>query len=121
MEDLVAYKGEAILERSGLVQEKPATYIEQFDREIESYLAKLRDFEVRCTIPGADEVKLLNEITGLTESMLDTCSELERKVKDPLALRMPRSTFVRKHILFCQKAISSTGPGHGRTDTRGIT
>jgi len=96
MEDLVAYKGEAILERSGLVREKPATYIEQFDRQIESYMAKLRDFEVRCLKPGADKEKLLNEITVLTDAMIETCAQLERALKDPLEIKNAQVYFREK-------------------------
>src|SRR5689334_2356100 len=96
MDDLVTYKGEAILERSGLVQEKPATYIEQFDRQIESYIAKLRDFEVRCSKPGADKEKLLDEITVLTDSMIETCAQLEREIKDPLDIKNAQVYFREK-------------------------
>ena len=96
MEDLVAYKGEAILERSGLVQEKPATYIEQFDRDIECYLAKLKDFEIRCSKPGANEEKLLNEITVLTDAMIETCAQLERELTDPLDIKNAQVYFREK-------------------------
>jgi SAM-dependent methyltransferase len=97
MGDIIAYRGEAIqLERPGLVQEKPAAYIEQFDREIESFTVKLKDFEVRCLKPGADEEELLDEITLLTDSMMETCSRLERTIKDPLDIRKTQVYFREK-------------------------
>lgn len=97
MEEIIAaYQGEAIRERSGLVQEKPAAYVEQFDKEIESYLAKLKDFEVRCSKPGADGKKLLDELTLLSDSMIETCARLEREIKDPLEVRRAQVFFREK-------------------------
>src|SRR5512143_606406 len=94
MKDIIAFRGEAIqLERPGLVQEKPAAYVEQFDREIESFMVKLKDFEVRCSKPGADENKLFDEITLLADSMMETCARLERSIKDPDGIRRARVYF----------------------------
>jgi SAM-dependent methyltransferase len=97
MEEIIAaYQGEAIRERSGLVQEKPAAYVEQFDKEIETYLAKLKDFEVRCLKPGADGKKLLDELTRLSDSMLETCARLEQEIKDPLEIKRAQVFFREK-------------------------
>jgi SAM-dependent methyltransferase len=96
MQDIIAYRGEAILDRSGLVRETPGTYVGQFDKKIESYMEQLRDFEVRCSRPGANQETLLQELTVLTDSMLDTCSQLEKEVKDPLAVKNAQVYFREK-------------------------
>jgi extracellular factor (EF) 3-hydroxypalmitic acid methyl ester biosynthesis protein len=93
MQDLMVYQGVAIRERSGLVREKPGPSIGQFEREIEDYLERLRDFEARCTRPGADQAMLLREITMLTDAMLEECAQFERKVKDPLMLKKAQVDF----------------------------
>lgn len=94
--DIIAYQGEAVLARPGLVQEKPAAYIEQFEREIDAYLAKLKDFETRCVKPEADKEKLLNEITVLTDSMIETCAKLEREINEPIGIKKAQVFFREK-------------------------
>lgn len=97
MKDIIAFRGEAIqLERPRLVQEKPAAYIEQFDREIESFMVKLKDFEVRCSKPEANREKLLQEITVLTDSMVETCAKLEREINGPVDVKKAQVYFREK-------------------------
>jgi SAM-dependent methyltransferase len=90
------YRGEAIQERTGLVQERPRTYAEALDAKIETYLAKLNDFEVRCSMPDVDKDALLNEITVLTDSMLQTCAQFEQEVNDPLPIKQAQVYFREK-------------------------
>ncbi len=87
MQDLSTYQGQAFLDRSGLIQDKPSTYVVFFDDKIKNYLDKLKDCEARCSKQDTDEKELLEEITLLNESILETCSEFEQEVKDPLTIK----------------------------------
>ncbi len=96
MQDSLMYQGEAIKEHAGLIQERPRTYVEALDAKIETYMAKLRDFEVRCSMPEADEDALLDEITILTDTILDACAQFEREVNDPLSIKQAQVYFREK-------------------------
>src|SRR6266540_2656741 len=96
MQDSLMYQGEAIKEHAGLIQERPRSYVESLDAKIETYLAKLRDFEVRCSMPDADKDALLDEITMLTDSMLESCAQFEREVADPLSIKQAQVYFREK-------------------------
>ena len=96
MQDSLMYRGEAIQEHAGLIKERPRTYVEALDAKIESYIAKLTDFEIRCSIPDANKEALLAEITGLTDSMLQACAQFEQEVNDPLAIKQAQVYFREK-------------------------
>jgi SAM-dependent methyltransferase len=96
MPDLKTYQGEAILDRSGLVRETPGTYVEQFDKKIDDYMGRLGGLELQCSNPAADKEKLLEEITMLTNLMLESCAQFEREVKDPLAVKNAQVYFREK-------------------------
>jgi len=90
------YRGEAIQEHAGLIKERPRTYVEALDAKIENYIAKLTDFEMRCSMPDADKEALLAEITGLTDSMIQACAQFEQEVNDPLAIKQAQVYFREK-------------------------
>lgn len=90
------YQGEVIQEHAGLIRERPRTYVEELDAKIEKYMAKLGDFEVRCSMPDANQEALLDEITVLTDSMLQACAEFERDVNDPLPVKQAQVYFREK-------------------------
>ncbi len=96
MEDLKTYQEGTILEHSGLVRETPGTYVEQFDKKIDDYLARLSGLELQCSHPAADKEKLLDEVTMLTDSMLESCAQFERDTKDPLAVKNAQVYFREK-------------------------
>jgi SAM-dependent methyltransferase len=96
VQDSLMYQGAIIQEHAGLIQERPRTYVEALDAEIETYMAKLRDFEVRCLMPDADKEALLDEITVLNDSMLDACTQFEQDVNDPLSIRQAQVYFREK-------------------------
>ena len=78
MQDSLMYQGPTIKEHAGLIRERPRTYVEELDAKIERYMASLRDFEVRCSMPDADKEALLEEITMLNDSMLQACAQFEQ-------------------------------------------
>ena len=96
MQDSLMYQGKAIQEHAGLIQERPRTYVEALDAKIERYIAKLNDFEMRCSLPDADKEALLAEITGLTDSMIQACAQFEQEVNDPLAIKQAQVYFREK-------------------------
>ncbi len=110
MQDLSTYDGQPFLDQHGLMQEIPRTYTNFFDKKIKNYLEKLKDFEVRCSKPDADEKELLEEITLLNESILETCTEFEQEVKDPLTIKNAQVYFRERtnHILSKSMAINRT-------------
>jgi SAM-dependent methyltransferase len=96
MQDSLMYQGEAIKKHAGLIQERPRTYVEALDAKIERYMASLRDFEVRCSMPDADKETLLDEITMLNDSMLQACAQFEQDVNDPLSIKQAQVYFREK-------------------------
>ena len=96
MQDSLMYQGKTIQEHAGLIQERPRTYVEELDAKIENYMAKLKDFEARCLMPDADKDALLDEITVLTDTMLQACAQFEEGVNDPLALKQAQVYFREK-------------------------
>ena len=96
MQDSLMYQGEAIKKHAGLIQERPRTYVEALDAKIERYMASLRDFEVRCSMPDADKEALLEEITKLNDSMLLACAQFEKDVNDPLSIKQAQVYFREK-------------------------
>jgi SAM-dependent methyltransferase len=96
MQNSLVYQGEAIQEHTGLIQERPRTYVEALDAKIENYMARLRDFEVRCLLPDADKEALLDEITMLNNSMFQACAQFEQEVNDPLSIKQAQVYFREK-------------------------
>jgi SAM-dependent methyltransferase len=96
MKDSLMYQGKVIQEHAGLIQGRPRTYVEELDAKIEDYIAKLNDFEMRCSMPDADKEALLNEITVLTDSMLQACAQFEQEVNDPLPIKQAQVYFREK-------------------------
>jgi SAM-dependent methyltransferase len=96
VQDSLMYQRAAIQKNAGLIQERPRTYVEALDADIEKNMAKLRDFEVRCLMPDADEEALLNEMTIMTDTMLDACAQFEQDVNDPLAVKQAQVYFREK-------------------------
>ena len=96
MKESILYQGKKIQGHAGLVHDRPRTYVEALDARIETYMSKLRDFEVRCSMPDADEEALLDEITILNDAMLQACAQFEQDVNDPLALKQAQVYFREK-------------------------
>jgi SAM-dependent methyltransferase len=96
MQEPILYQGKKIQGHAGLVHERPRTYVEALDARIETYMSKLRDFEVRCSMPDADKEALLDEITMLNDTMLHACAQFEEEVNDPLALKQAQVYFREK-------------------------
>jgi SAM-dependent methyltransferase len=96
MQEAILYQGKKIQGHAGLIQERPINYVEALEVRIETYMAKLRDFEVRCLMPDADKEALLDEITMLNDSMLHACAQFEEGVNDPLALKQAQVYFREK-------------------------
>ncbi len=112
MQDILTYQGEAVFDQPGLIQEKPRTYTDSFDKKIDIYMDKLRDFEARCSKPDANEERLLEEITLLNDSILEACVQFEQEVKDPLTIKKAQVYFREK-----TNPILSKSPGINRTRT----
>ena len=96
MQESILYQGKKIQGHAGLVHERPRTYVEALDARIETYMAKLTDFEARCSMPDADKETLQDEITMLNDSMLHACAQFEQDVNDPLALKQAQVYFREK-------------------------
>jgi SAM-dependent methyltransferase len=96
MQESILYQGKKIQGHAGLVHERPRTYVEALDARIETYLATLRDFEARCSMPDADKETLQDEITVLNDTMLHACAQFEQDVNDPLALKQAQVYFREK-------------------------
>jgi SAM-dependent methyltransferase len=90
------YQGKVIQEHAGLIQERPRTYVEELDAKIEKYMMALGDLEVRSSMPDANKEALLNEITVLTDSMLQTCAQFEHEVNDSLPIKQAQVYFREK-------------------------
>ncbi len=93
MQNVLTYHREAVLEHSGLVQDRPATYVERFNEKIDQYLEQLKDCESRCLRPGTDREAILDEVTVLTDSMLEACAQVEREMDDPLSVKNAQVSF----------------------------
>jgi hypothetical protein len=96
MKDSLMYQGKVIQEHAGLIQGRPRTYVEELDAKIEKYMMALGDLEVRSSMPDANNEALLNEITVLTDSMLQTCAQFEQDVNDPLPIKQAQVYFREK-------------------------
>lgn len=96
MKETLAYQKETFLGFEGLVQERPAKYVETLDKKIDHYLSALGDLEIRCSLPDADQEAILDEITMLTDSMMEACAQFEREVKDPLTVKQAQVYFREK-------------------------
>jgi SAM-dependent methyltransferase len=96
MQESTLYQGKKIQGHAVKVNERPRTYVEALDAKIEAYMSKLREFEVRCSMPDADQEALLDEITMLNDSMLHACAQFEQDVDDPLALKQAQVYFREK-------------------------
>ncbi len=96
MQNVLTYQGAVIKEGSGLVEEKERRYAELFDGKIEHYIAELRDFESRCSRPGEDKGKLLEEIAALNDRMLQACEQFEQDVNDPFVIKAAQVDFREK-------------------------
>ena len=108
MQDSLMYQGEAIQEHPGLIQERPRTYVEALDAKIDNYMAKLRDFEVRCSMPDADKEALLHELTALNDSMLQACAQFEQEVNDPQPIKQAQVYFREKtHPIVVEETLKS--------------
>lgn len=96
MGNVLTYRGEEVREACGFVEEKAGKYAGLLDQKIEKYIEQLKDFESRCSRPGANEEKLLQEITVLNDEMLDACAQFEREVRDPRAIKAAQVGFRKK-------------------------
>jgi SAM-dependent methyltransferase len=96
MQKSIFYQGKKIQGHPGAIHERPRTYVEALDARIENYMEKLKDFEVRCSMPDADQEALLDEITTLNDSMLQACAQFEEDVHDPLAIKQAQVYFREK-------------------------
>lgn len=96
MQDAMTYGKENFKDNAGLVQDKQKLYSELLNAQTAAYIRQLRDFEVRCSQPGADPKKLQAEITFLNESMMEACAQFERNVTDPFAVKAAQVEFREK-------------------------
>ncbi len=96
MENIETYRGEEVKGGSGFVNEGAKRYLEFLYTKTERYVEQLRDFEVRCSHPGANEEKLLEEITVLNDSMLGTCAQFEKDVNDTFIIKSAQVDFREK-------------------------
>ncbi len=94
--ETLTYQKEKFVALGGLIQERPATYVETLDKKIEHYMSALGDLEIRCSLPDADKEALLDEITMLNDAMLEACAQFERGVKDPLSVKQAQVYFREK-------------------------
>lgn len=79
-----------------LVREKPAPCVELFNDQVDAYLERLRLFELKCTRRDADRQDLLDEITRLTDDMMEACGRYEQELKDPAQIKAARVAFRKK-------------------------
>jgi extracellular factor (EF) 3-hydroxypalmitic acid methyl ester biosynthesis protein len=96
MQNTTTYQYDGFTKHTGLVREKPAPYVELLEAKIEKYIDQLRNFELKCNRAGADREKLLDEITMLNDSILETCAKFERQVQDPDAIKTAQAYFREK-------------------------
>jgi SAM-dependent methyltransferase len=96
MDHIGTYRGEEVKRGSGFIEEGTKRYSALLYTKTEQYLNQLRDFEVRCSQPGADSDKLLEELTNLNESMLQACAQFEQDVNDTFIIKAAQVDFREK-------------------------
>ncbi len=97
MEHIGMYRGEEVKGgTSGFVEVKANQYAKLFSAKIEQYVDQLRDFEVRCSQPAANEEKLFEELKVLNDSMLQACAQFEQDVNDIFCIKLAQVDFREK-------------------------
>ncbi|HUJ19124.1 MAG TPA: class I SAM-dependent methyltransferase [Nitrospirota bacterium] len=96
MEHAGTYRGEEVRSGSAFVEERAKRYAELLGAKTVQYVDQLRDFEVKCSRPGADEEILFEELSTLNDSMLQACAQFEQDVDDTFAIRSAQVDFREK-------------------------
>jgi extracellular factor (EF) 3-hydroxypalmitic acid methyl ester biosynthesis protein len=104
MDHIGTYRGEGLRHGGGFVEEGAKRYTARLNSKTEQYLNQLRDIEARCSQPGADGDKLLEELTVLNESMLQTCAQFEQDVNDTFVIKSAQVDFREKTNLILSKS-----------------
>lgn len=94
MQDVFTYRGEQNIKAAGIVKEAPQSYVARLDAHVEEYNRKLQEFETKCSgWNGTDPEQLQQELSLMTDAMMDACAEFERSVNDPFAIKTAQVEF----------------------------
>ncbi len=93
MPKTATYPSNVVQKKSDLIREQPRQYIGSLDEKIKIYIQQLKEFEVKCNLPGADREILLDEITLLNDSILQACAQFEQQENDPNIIKAAQVEF----------------------------
>jgi SAM-dependent methyltransferase len=96
MQNAITYQSDGFSKHTELLREKPIPYVELLETKIGKYVEQLKNFELKCIQPDAVREKLLDEITILNDTILESCAKFERQVDDPDAIKTAQAYFREK-------------------------
>jgi SAM-dependent methyltransferase len=87
------YENEEINESKLLVREASEKYISYLEAAADQYMDALKDIERRCTKKDEDTDNIYQELTVLSDSMLQVCEQFEDYVNDEAAIKTAQVAF----------------------------
>lgn len=87
------YENEEINESKLLVHEASEKYISYLEAAADQYMDALKDIEHRCTKQDEDTDSIYQELTVLSDSMLQVCEQFEVFVNDEAAIKTAQVAF----------------------------
>jgi len=87
------YENEEIHESKLLVREASEKYISYLEAAADQYMDALKDIESRCTKRDEDTDSIYQELTVLSDSMLQVCEQFEDFVNDEVAIKAAQVAF----------------------------
>ena len=87
------YENEEIHESKLLVREASEKYISYLEAAADQYMDALKDIERRCTKQDEDADSIYQELTVLSDSMLQVCEQFEDFVNDEVAIKAAQVAF----------------------------
>jgi extracellular factor (EF) 3-hydroxypalmitic acid methyl ester biosynthesis protein len=87
------YENQEINESKLLVQEASEKYISYLEAAADQYMDALKDIERRCTKQDEDTDSIYQELTVLSDSMLQVCEQFEDFVNDEAAIKTAQVAF----------------------------
>lgn len=96
MQNATTYQSDSFSKHTALLREKPSSYVELLETKIDNYVEQLSNFEQKCTSASSDREKLLDELTILNDSMLETCAKFEQQTSDAYVIKAAQASFRKK-------------------------
>jgi hypothetical protein len=87
------YENEEINESKLLVREASEKYISYLEAAADQYMDALKDIERRCAKQDEDTDSIYQELTVLSDSMLQVCEQFEDFVNDEAAIKTAQVAF----------------------------